>query len=388
MKKILIISSKVKNVSAESFDVVLTEKDFNPLCSFFEKHPDIIPESIDYIYVKGIFENSPIMRCVLKNIYWMLSINGILEIDFLHMRLGGYGFAIRPEDDLAYEISCVTYGNLLLEDYQTGKVSKRKYRKIRASLAENDNINSWTFGIVSDGRKNNRILQIIKRISDLEIPKYEIIICGPSPSDILPDNVTVINDSSFYKDKRIPLCKKKNAIITAAKYENLVVIHDRIMISIHWFDQILKHGNYFDAIIPEILDEETESKHIVDCPIYKEKTFGKHYKREYGVKWSEKLYMDGAIMIIKKTVAMNNLLREYLHWGEKEDVDFSKRLYLNGAFIELNHSIKTTSMTYKRKGGNDPSLFKQLLKRPFSYPKWLFNYSKEKYLLYKYIYNM
>ena len=34
----------------------------------------------------------------------MLRVGGILELDFLHLRLGGLGYAIRPEDEIAYVI--------------------------------------------------------------------------------------------------------------------------------------------------------------------------------------------------------------------------------------------------------------------------------------------
>ena len=68
MKKIYIISERIKDKSSYSDGLILTEKDFDPCKSFFEVHPNIKPESIDYIYTKGILEDFEYLRCFLKNI--------------------------------------------------------------------------------------------------------------------------------------------------------------------------------------------------------------------------------------------------------------------------------------------------------------------------------
>ena len=390
MKKIYIISERIKDKSKYSDGIILTENDFNPCKSFFAEHPDIKPESIDYIYTKGVLEDFEYLRCLVKNIDWMLRVGGILELDFLHLRLGGLGYAIRPEDEIAYEIASVFKERIHLEDMSKrhiGKPTHRIYKKVEQALQQEDTIDSWTFGIVSDGRKNERILQIIDKIQSFGIQHYEILICGPSPSRKLPINVKVLDDNGFYSDKRIPLCKKKNSIILHAQYGNLCIIHDRIMFSDQWYKQIKKEGNYFDAFTPAILDEETKSKHVIDFVSYPNYAFGKYQKVYNNKKWSPNLYMDGAIITIKSHVAKEILQKPYLHWGEKEDVDFARRIYQNGYIITVNHNIKVYTLTYSKKGANlNKNLYLRLKEKIFAKYFWWKMYNKEKNILTNYLY--
>ena len=388
MSKVYIISQRILKRQYFNDGIVLTEQDFNPMQSFWKNHPNITPESFDYIYIRGILEDFIYIRCVLKNVLWMMSVGAKLEIDVFVCRLGGNGYAIRPKDDIACEISTVFGDKVILKSCSDGICQKRIYQKTKSVLADGDRIDKWSFGIVSDGRKNRRILDIISRIKQFNIPFYEILICGPSPSDKEIPNVRVIDDSAFYKDIRTPICSKKNEIIRQAKYENIVLIHDRIIFSESWYQDILQHGNYFDVIIPAILDENDSTKHVVDAPHFNYVMFGQHPKPSYRPYWSPTLYMDGAIMIIKRMLAMEYLLNENLYWGEKEDVDFAKRLYLGGGYIEIDHSVKVNTMTSnKRYGSADIPKISAIIRRPLSYPKWLVDFCKEKFKFYKYLHN-
>lgn len=116
MKKIYIISERIKDKSMFSDGLILTEKDFDPCKSFFAVHPNIKPESIDYIYTKGILEDFEYLRCFLKNIDGMLACDGVFEIDYFHLRLDGCAYAVRPEDEVAYEIAEVFKDRLLLQN--------------------------------------------------------------------------------------------------------------------------------------------------------------------------------------------------------------------------------------------------------------------------------
>ena len=208
MNKVYILSSRIKKITQYSDGVVLTEDDFDPCIPFFTNHSFLKPESIDYIYVKGVLETSRYLRYVIKVIDWMLKPNGNLIIDYFHVRLAGQGLFIYPEDEIAYQISVVFKERIILKEktkYEVNHPTRRHYIKTTQSLPKNDSIDSWSFGIVSDGRKNKRILEIIDKIKSLHIPNYEVIVCGPKPTDSNIDNVKIVDDTEFYEDSRIPL---------------------------------------------------------------------------------------------------------------------------------------------------------------------------------------
>lgn len=350
MAELYILSSRIPRTKTPRDGIVLTEKDFSPFESFFARHRDLRPESFDRIHVKGVFEQCEYLRLILKHIDWLLAPAGTLEVEYLSTRFTGTNYATRPEDEVAYEIAAVFKERIRLVENKRGSVVSRKYFKTALALAAGDSIDNWSFGIVSDGRKNARILEIIDRIAGFGIPNCEIIICGPAPSGELPECVTVIDDTPFYEDIRIPLCKKKNAIARHAKYDNLAIIHDRIMFSKHWYENMKDYGNYFDYLVPEILDEETESRHVIDNARYYRTTFGRFRVPTDGRSWSETSYMDGAVIIIKRGIYLAHPLAEYLHWGEKEDVDFCRRLYAAGYILLYGYNTRVTTLTYSKKG--------------------------------------
>lgn len=390
MKCVNIISKRIKDISSYNNGIVLTEEDFSPFESFFMKHPDIEPESVERIYVKGVLEDFMYIRCLLKNIDWMLSVGGQLEVCFFHLKLTGYGTAIRPEDEIAYEIATVFKDRINLISingctYATE--TKRIYSKIRSAFAINDNINNWSFGIISNGMKNGRILDIINNIQDQNIPNYEIIICGPKPSENLPANVIVISDKDVYSDIRIPICKKKNLIADNAHFENIMIIHDRINLSADWFNAISKTKNCFDVIGPSILDEDTKSIHVIDFAIANLQTFNYFKSHSNKKKWSPFVYVDGSVIIIKKSVYNKVRLQPYLNWGEKEDVDFSRRLYFDGYYLNIVYDIIVYTLTYSKNG------IRNLKKSPIRlclgtvkyFVEWLVKRKNERKMFIKYL---
>lgn len=385
MKNLYILTSAVSEKLYIQKGFVIKEESFSPFESIFEKYPELEPESFNRIYVVGVFERCKYLRCVIKSIDWLLSVRGIVEFDYCFCSLD-HGYAVRSLDEVRYEISSTFKNRVRFLKMEKGDIWHISFEKTHQSLAADDRIDRWTFGIVSNGTKNDRILQIIDRIASFEITNYEIIICGPSPSANLPDEVRVISDEDMYPDIRIPIARKKNAIIFNAKFENLVIIHDRIMFSVTWYKDLCKFKNYFDCFIPAILDEETEERHVIDCSHFREKPINHYYFPKYRVYWSPRLYMDGSILIIKKSIAKENPLRDYLNWGEKEDVDFSKRLYDNGFLTNIFHQCKVTTLTYMKKGRKPQTdIISRSIDIILSFPRWLRMFIKEYYKYYKYI---
>lgn len=377
--KLYVVSKRIKNKDQFSDGLILTENDFDPRTSFFEVHKDIKPESFDYIKTIGILEDFKYIRCLIANIYWLLAPNGKLDIEYRRFQFSGSGMSVRPEDDMAYELACVFKYNIKqLSQELKDNVCFRSYVKLHSALPKDDSIDKWSFGVVNDGRNPERLEQIAESIRRQHIPHYEILICGPSTTSIpVGQDIRLLPDDDCYLDSRIPICQKKNILANAAQYNNLVIIHDRIRLTDSWYQHIIQNGNYFDAIVPSIVDAETESKHIIDCASYHEITYGKYHPFTRDPKWTSNIYMDGAVMIIKRHVYLQNPLSNFLHWGEKEDVDLAKRMKLNGFFIGINHHITVTTMTYKRKGSGRVGILRYLLRRIKSPLAWNLRRIKE-----------
>ncbi|MEP7110017.1 MAG: hypothetical protein ABI760_18625 [Ferruginibacter sp.] len=330
--ELFVLHSSIEYIPANE-EIVLTEKDFHPCHPFFIDHT-LPPGSVKSIKTKGVFETTRYIRHTLKLIDALLETEGEIYIEYYRVSFDTGGYPLRPLNYLMNEIS-ICYQDRY-QVYKKQFVESVDYiwlKKLKPALPPEDLISRWSFGIVSDGRKNERILNIIGQIKAFQIPEYEILICGPSPSNELPEKVTVLDDKDLYFDTRIPISRKKNRIIEHARYNNLVIMHDRISFAKDWYTKIISYGNYFDQLCIPILDEDTQSlrvndwqKSFHDLTLFQVSNAGKLQYAE----WDRHIYADGGFMLIKKHILEKIKLNPYLNWGEMEDVDLSARLYLDG----------------------------------------------------------
>jgi hypothetical protein len=254
---------------------------------------------------------------------------------------------------LIYELS-ISYKERikLISNEKKENVFRLVFEKIRPTLPNDDSIDSWSFGIVSDGRKNDRVLAIINQIEQFSIPDFEIIICGPSPSENLPEFVKIVEDSDLYFDSRIPISKKKNRIIETAKYNNLILFHDRFSFPVDWYQNICLHGNYFDCLSIKILDEDTQTHRIQDwmgtsLDYYDFlKIDPKSYNLNYN-QWIPNWNVNGGFMIIKKHLIERVKLNPFLHWSECEDGDLCRRLDADGLCLTLFTGAYVLTQTHR-----------------------------------------
>lgn len=349
--KINIIDSRIRKKRTN--DLYLDETDFHPCKPFFKNHPNIIPEGINSISVKGVFEHSKYIRHILKMADAMLKVRGTLEIEFYMFSLDSGTSPFRNLSGLMYEISISFKERLKMVNKSTnGEVVILTFEKILPTLPADDQIDSWSFGIVSDGRKNDRILAIINQIEQFYIPNFEILICGPSPSINLPGFVKVLEDGELYFDSRIPISKKKNKIIEHAKFNNLVLFHDRFSFPEDWYENILKQGNYFDGFCIRIVDEDTKMYRVQDwisTSLYHfefKKLFHNKSMLAYN-EWVPNWNVNGGFMIIKKHLISRVKLNPFLHWGEAEDGDLCRRLDADGFCLTLYTGTYVTTQTHR-----------------------------------------
>ena len=66
----------------------------------------------------------------------------------------------------------------VLKEQTEGEESYLVLSKERQALAPQDSIDSWTFGIITDGKRNEQVDTVIESIHAQNIPHYEIIVCG------------------------------------------------------------------------------------------------------------------------------------------------------------------------------------------------------------------
>ena len=216
-------------------------------------------------------------------------------------------------------------------------------KKLETTQKEGDDINHWTFGIITKGERNDWMEEIIQSIHKQKIPHYEIIVCG-TYFDRKEKNFTYIPFSE--RDNKGWITKKKNLMARMARYENFCFLHDRIIIDKGWFSGVKKYGNCF-----ELLGNEQRLKGE-DYRAGDWLTFGgplgtlsKIAQLDYR-DWDNYIYMSGQLSIWKKFIWEKCPWDETLYWGE-EDVELSFRARDLGYIVRFNPYSSCTAFTWR-----------------------------------------
>ena len=194
-----------------------------------------------------------------------------------------------------------------------------------------------TFGIITTGENDNILSTVIDSIIRQNIPCYEIIIAG---------NTSVSHNSikRLEFDESIRpnwITRKKNMICECAMYDNIVLLHDYILLCDDWYNGFLQFGSDFKICVTKI--KTIDGSRFRDYTIFPFDLGDPYESRAllpYNYPTTQKinklLYISGAYYIIKKQIALDHPLDERLCWGEGEDAELSKRLIDHGILLQCN----------------------------------------------------
>lgn len=203
-------------------------------------------------------------------------------------------------------------------------------QKTSSTKIQNDSIDKWTFGIITNGKRRDWIDEIIAAIESQGIPNFEIVICGSYQKrkeiKYIPFNE---------RDDRGWITKKKNLIVQKAKYENICIIHDRIVFQPNWYEGMKKWGNTFDHLA---CTQQYKGMRINDWEMH-EKLPGLEFSfvslLDYR-DWDINGCQGGQLHISKKQFLIENPWDESLLWKEAEDLKISNTLRDSGHILRCN----------------------------------------------------
>jgi hypothetical protein len=207
----------------------------------------------------------------------------------------------------------------------------------------------FTFGVVSNGENQTFINKVIDSIENENIPNYEIIVVGNVK--IERNNTIVIPFDESIKNGWIT--KKKNIITNNSKYDNVVFLHDYIVLTSGWYLGHTSLGDNYDIRMDRILNYDglrfrdwciwPHNKNLMDDVIGREciipYTFN-HLKKYQ--------YISGSYWVAKKDIMLKYPLDETLSWGESEDVEWSFRVREN-CDIQMNTNSSVQFLKQKDK---------------------------------------
>ncbi|NBF00814.1 hypothetical protein GV819_00770 [Pseudomonas sp. Fl5BN2] len=116
------------------------------------------------------------------------------------------------------------------------------YRKAAPLPAQtDDDLDSWTFGIPVGPEDATVLNAVVKRILELDIPNKEILLCGtPGKNFRYFEHVRIVGEDITAPP--VQICKKKNRLADEARYNNLVILHDRVFLPAHFGEMVRRFG--------------------------------------------------------------------------------------------------------------------------------------------------
>lgn len=204
-----------------------------------------------------------------------------------------------------------------------------------------------SFIIITNGNKPQELLAQIQSIEALEIPKYEIIICG----DIKNIDITKFTFVKYIENKkdaeRGSLGGLRNRACETAAYSNLVISDDDMLFTNDWYVKTCQSEDY--EIMTTCI-RNPDGTRFWDNACYQSPTHG-HTNLNYNEK-DDYLYMSGGqSWLIKKSLwekikwnedlliyKMSNL-QDYSKGLHNEDTDFSLRCREQNLKIKHNPNI-------------------------------------------------
>lgn len=196
----------------------------------------------------------------------------------------------------------------------------------------------FTFVICTSGKERDRVLAILDTIEAQAIPRYEVIVIGGAGESLGRDQVTAIPfDESLRPHGWIT--RKKNIGTWHATYENVVYMHDYVLLAPGWYAGQVRAGDNFDVRMDRM--ENADGTRFRDWTLdpWEAKFIGGRCLLPYSVTdLSRFMYISGAYWVAKRQVMLDFPQHEGLYWGCGEDLEWSARVRKAHAFTMNEHS--------------------------------------------------
>ena len=205
------------------------------------------------------------------------------------------------------------------------------------------NKKTWTFGIISDGKRMQNVTRSIERIQQFA-NNPEIIVVGPKFEFPNAKNI------AFESGGLARISEKKNLLAFAAQNANLCILHDRYLLHPTFLQDWERFGYDFDfcgisqqtlagAVYPSLVALPVKSEHW-QMPVF---TINGHY--------AEGNFINGGLFAIKTELLRKIQLNHLMLHNEAEDVELSWTLRYHGISTRMNLFASATTTHGESIGG-------------------------------------
>ena len=206
----------------------------------------------------------------------------------------------------------------------------------------------WTFAILTTGSKEKAVVDFLRSVREHpDGAPHEILICGPRSPSYEPYDVNYLD--STYRNDVAEIGKKKNDIAAAARHPNLLIAHDRYVLSPDFFEGFERFGYDFDFLtIRQWLDTGEEFPSYCTMEHAGPPMNPVRMLRRYDAIYPGH-FVNGGIFAVKTHALKAVRLNPLLYWEQAEDVEFTQTMRQHGLPPRMNcFASATTSLSGPR----------------------------------------
>lgn len=189
---------------------------------------------------------------------------------------------------------------------------------------------SHSFCIITNGKRDGLIRTVIQSIQAQKIAEYEIILAGIHRDE--PGILYIPAEDAAVGGR---LGEMRNMAVARARYENIVILDDDIILSPHWYAAFSAYSDNFDILTSQIRlpDGGRYFDHVT--------TGGSRGQAFLDIdEDDDHVYMTGGGgWVMKRHVAKCVSWDQDRVFYQEEDVDFSRRCQAQGYKISHNHEM-------------------------------------------------
>ncbi len=303
------------------------------------------------VYSKGLLNTTKFDPILLKEWFYLVAQGGQLIVDYQPSDPSSFQ---ELEENMWWLWKCkyeILYHGLA----EKGTMQRFICRKIQSTTVVGDSIDKWSFGIITNGKRKDLLERIIQAVKNQNIPNYEIIVCG-TYYDRKEKHFRYIPFNQ--RDDQGWITRKKNIIAQHAQYENLCIVHDRMLPDKNWYQGMKKWGNCFE-VLSVIQKQETTGdtgNHWEYFPLLVYKKISRylvkpllHFSARLDSQdWFENIILYGQVIICKRKVLLACPQNETMYWQSPEDHVFSQDLLNSGYIPRLNNFSVLVNLDTKK----------------------------------------
>tara|TARA_R110002020_G_scaffold354675_3_gene567417 strand:- start:2515 stop:3468 length:954 start_codon:yes stop_codon:yes gene_type:complete len=202
-----------------------------------------------------------------------------------------------------------------------------------------------TFVIITGGHKPEHVKRLLASIKKQDIKNFESIIVGDVKDFTELKSSTIKTIQATEAAQKGELGVMRNLACSEAKYDNIVILDDDLLLTKTWYKNLLKFNKKYDILTCQI--RVPDGGRYWDHACYQSPKNGHitleandeddHLYMSGGCSWLMKKYVFDKIQYDSSEIYNMSNLKDYAEGKHNEDTYFAKRCRDSGFKIEHNH---------------------------------------------------